>query len=97
MTKADWSRRFDDPIPLPDGSIVRTIGEAAAYTAALPKRVGKAPAWQYAAGDLTRAARNPADMSRARTSFYNALYSEDERRSGEAPMDQNQNGASPSG
>ena len=84
MAKADWSRRFDDPIPLPDGSIVCTIGEAAAYTADLPKRVGKAPAWQHAAADLTRAARNSADVSRARMSFYEALYGEDEQRSGEA-------------
>jgi hypothetical protein len=37
-----------------------------------------------ACGDLTRAARNSADVSRARMSFYKALYGEDEQRSGEA-------------
>jgi len=32
MTDADWSRAFDDPIPVPDGRVLKTL-----YYAALPK------------------------------------------------------------
>lgn len=55
MTKADWSRRFDHPIPTPDGSIVQTIGEAAAYAARLPKD------WQIAPLE-TRSSRPPEGL-----------------------------------
>jgi hypothetical protein len=30
-----WSRRFQDPISMPDGRIIRTIGEAAEYATGL--------------------------------------------------------------
>jgi hypothetical protein len=35
----NWSRRFQDPITMPDGSVVRTIGQAADYATGLPKEV----------------------------------------------------------
>jgi hypothetical protein len=45
----DWSRRFDDPITMPDGRIIRTIGDAAEYATSLPKKVGNTEPWQLAA------------------------------------------------
>jgi hypothetical protein len=83
MTKADWSRRFDNPIPMPDGSTVQTIGEAAAYAAKLPKRIGKSPPWQHVARDLSRASKHPDHVLGARASFYSALYGEDDQHRGE--------------
>ncbi len=44
----NWSRRFEDPIPMPDGRIIRTIGEAAEY-ASLPRKTGATKRWQRAA------------------------------------------------
>jgi hypothetical protein len=34
---ADWSRPFEDPIPLPDGRKFVTLKDAAAYIMKLPK------------------------------------------------------------
>jgi hypothetical protein len=36
-----WSRRFDEPIPLPDGKTLITLKQAAAYIIALPKSIRK--------------------------------------------------------
>jgi hypothetical protein len=33
-----WSRRFDDPIPLPDGRELVTLRDAAEYITGLPKK-----------------------------------------------------------
>ena len=32
-----WNRHFDDPIPLPDGRMLRTLGDAGHYIAGLPQ------------------------------------------------------------
>jgi hypothetical protein len=39
MSDKGWSRTFDDPIPVPDGSELRTLRDAGHYVAALPKAV----------------------------------------------------------
>jgi hypothetical protein len=36
-----WSRRFDDPIPLPDRRKLLTLKDAASYDIALPKAEDK--------------------------------------------------------
>jgi len=33
-----WSRRFDDPIPTPNGKPLLTLKDVAAYIMALPKK-----------------------------------------------------------
>jgi hypothetical protein len=54
----DWSRRFDDPIPMPDGRIISTIGEAAEYATSLPAKTGNTEPWQRAAKVLHQAAEH---------------------------------------
>jgi hypothetical protein len=36
---ADWHRAFDDPIPVPDGRVRKTVHDAGHYATALPKVV----------------------------------------------------------
>jgi hypothetical protein len=43
-----WSRRFDDPILLPDGRKLTTLKQAAEYIIAFPKNEHDAPEWQEA-------------------------------------------------
>jgi hypothetical protein len=33
-----WQRKFDDPIPLPDGRMLVTLKDAGDYITSLPKR-----------------------------------------------------------
>jgi hypothetical protein len=49
---ADWSRHFDEPIPLPNGRELVTLKEAGTYIAKLPKAEHEAPEWQAAAQAL---------------------------------------------
>ena len=48
MTAKGWHRRFDDPIPLPDGRTLTALRDAATYITKPPKRearrIGMAPA-----------------------------------------------------
>jgi hypothetical protein len=50
--KADWSRRFNDPIPLPKGRQLATLKDAGAYITKLPKVVHEAKEWQAAMESL---------------------------------------------
>jgi hypothetical protein len=45
---ADWSRHFDEPIPLPRGRELVTLEDAGKYITKLPKAEHKAPEWQAA-------------------------------------------------
>jgi hypothetical protein len=47
MTRG-WQRRFDDPIPLPDGRPLVTLRDAGNYITKLPKAEHEAPEWQAA-------------------------------------------------
>ena len=46
--KADWSRRFDDPIPSPKGRQLVTLKDAGTYITKLPKAEHEAAEWQAA-------------------------------------------------
>ena len=46
--KADWSRRFDDPIPLPKGRQLVTLKDAGTYITKLPKAEHEPAEWQAA-------------------------------------------------
>ena len=48
MAKKGWSRKFEDPIPLPDGGQLKTLRDAGHYIAKLPKAEHGAPEWQAA-------------------------------------------------
>jgi hypothetical protein len=43
-----WKRRFDDPIPLPDGRQLVTLKDAGDNITRLPKAVHEAAEWQAA-------------------------------------------------
>ncbi len=43
-----WSRRFDDPIPLPRGRQLITLEDAGTYITKLPKAEHEAAEWQAA-------------------------------------------------
>jgi hypothetical protein len=45
---SDWSRRFDDPIPLPNGRELVTLKDAGDYITKLPQAEPAAPEWQTA-------------------------------------------------
>jgi hypothetical protein len=71
----NWSRRFPDPITMPDGSTIRTIGEAAGYATGLPKKVTNTEPWQRAARVLQEAAEHGGPfVFMARINFYRAVY-----------------------
>jgi hypothetical protein len=43
-----WQRKFEDPIPLPDGRELVTLRDAATHITALPKTEAALPEWQAA-------------------------------------------------
>jgi hypothetical protein len=59
----DWSRKFHDPIPVPEGRQLVTLKDAGTYITKLPKAEHEAPEWQVAMEPLNpgRNARRPDD------------------------------------
>lgn len=68
-----WSRRFDAPILLPDGTALVTLRDAGTYIAALPKRTQDKPAWQAAAEALLLVAERGGPTMLARIGVMRAL------------------------
>ena len=79
MSKSGWSRAFDDPIPLPDGRILRTLRDAGHYIASLPKRQHDAPEWQAAIEALMLVADRGGPTMFARIGVMRALNRHVER------------------
>jgi hypothetical protein len=52
MADEGWSRRFDDPIPLPDGRKLFTLRDAAIYVMELSPKARRLQEWPVAAGAL---------------------------------------------
>ena len=73
MSAKGWSRRFDDPVPLPDGRKLRTLRDAADYIAALPRREAEAAHWQLAIDNLISAADHDGIVILARIAMLRAL------------------------
>ncbi len=48
MADNGWQRKFEDPIPLPDGRKLVTLRDAANYITSLPKKESDLPEWQTA-------------------------------------------------
>ena len=72
-----WSRRFQDPIRMPDGSTIRTIGEAAEYATSLPRKIGNTEPWQRAARVLHEAAEHGGPfVFMARNQLLRAVFGE---------------------
>lgn len=67
-----WSRRFDDPVPLPNGRRLETLREAGSYIMALGKDRDR-PEWQAAAEALLMAAEGRGPVILARIGVLRAL------------------------
>jgi hypothetical protein len=68
-----WSRRFDDPIPLPGGRHLVTLQDAAGYIQKLPKVEQQLEEWQTATGILIDAAEGRDSTMHARIGIMRAL------------------------
>jgi hypothetical protein len=69
-----WSRKFDEPIPLPNGQELRTLSEAANYIIALPPEIFALADWQVAIEALGQVSEaSPTTL--ARIAFLKALNS----------------------
>jgi hypothetical protein len=70
----DWSRRFDDPIPIQGGKPLFTLRDAASYITKLPKAEHDAPAWRAAVQALLLVAEHGGDTMLPRIGMMRALY-----------------------
>ena len=59
----DWSRHFDEPISLPDGSELETLYDAGRYIEALPKAKHERPEWRVATEILLSAAEGKVPIT----------------------------------
>jgi hypothetical protein len=74
-----WKRKFDDPIPLPRGGALATLGDAGSYITKLPKAEHEAPEWQAAMEALILVATLGGPTMFARIGFMRALNRNIER------------------
>ena len=72
--RPDWLRAFDDPIPVPDGRVLKTLHDAGHYAAALPKAVQERSEWQTAAEMLILAAQGQRPVMFAEAAMLRALH-----------------------
>ena len=68
-----WSRRFDDPIALPDARVLETLRDAGNYVTALAKAKHNQPEWRLAAAMLMQAAEDGAPVMLAKIAMRRAL------------------------
>lgn len=68
-----WSRRFEDPVPLPDGREIVTLLDAATYLKKLSPAEHELPHWQTAAEALIMAAEDRGPVMHARIGMLQAL------------------------
>jgi hypothetical protein len=67
-----WSRKFEEPIPLPDGRKLTRLRDAANYMIDLPPETISLPLWQLAMEALSQVTeRSPTAL--ARRAFLKAL------------------------
>jgi hypothetical protein len=79
--KADrgWSRKFEEPIPLPKGKPLITLRDAANYITKLPKAEHEAEEWQAAMQALLLVAEQNGPTMFARIGVMRALNRHVER------------------
>ena len=75
----DWSHPFDDPIPLPDGRVLRTLADAGLYVAALSEAEQPRIEWRAAAEILLKAAEG-RNVVTAQAAMLQALLLDQQRR-----------------
>jgi hypothetical protein len=76
---ADWSRKFDEPIPLPKGRQLVTLKDAGTYITKLPKAEHTAAEWQAAMEALILVATLGGPTMLARIGIMRALNRHVER------------------
>ena len=74
-----WSRRFFNPIELPDGRTHVTLKDAGEYIQSLPKATQKEQPWQTATEALLVVVNQNGPTMFARIGMMQALYSRGER------------------
>ena len=72
-TKRGWRRKFEDPIPLPDGRTLVSLHDAATYITGLPKKEAALPEWQAAIEALMLVADRDGPTMLARIGVMRAL------------------------
>jgi hypothetical protein len=75
---ANWSREFDEPIPLPSGQLI-TLKDAAEYVWELPKAEQNLEEWQTAIGCPIGAAEGRDFVMHSRIGVLRALNRNIER------------------
>ena len=78
-SKGGWQRKFDDPIPLPDGQQLVTLRDAALFITKLPKAEHDAKPWQAAMQGLMLVAEHDGPTMFARIGVMRALNRHVER------------------
>ena len=76
---ADWSRTFDDPIPVPRGRQLVTLKDAANYIQKLPKAEQNLDEWQAAVEALLLVVELDGPTMMARIGMLRALNRHVER------------------
>ena len=74
-----WDRKFDEPIPVPKGTALATLRDAARYITKLPKAEHEAPEWQAAMEALLLVAEHDGPTMFARIGVMRALNRHVER------------------
>jgi hypothetical protein len=72
---ADWSRAFDEPIPLPKGKALVTLRDAASYIMALPGKTRQSDEWQAAIEALLMAAEDRGPLMHAQIGMMRGFQS----------------------
>jgi hypothetical protein len=73
MRPAGWTRKFNEPTPLPKGKPLTTLRDAALYITKLPKAEHDAPEWQAAMEALLLVAEHGGPTMLARIGVMRAL------------------------
>jgi len=76
---AGWSRKFEEPISLPDGRRLVTLRDAGDYITKLPKAEHNAPEWQAAMQALMLVATHGGPTMLAHIGVMRALHRHVER------------------
>jgi hypothetical protein len=79
VTESGWSRRFDEPIPLPKGRQLVTLKDAGTFITKLPKAKHMAAEWQTAMEALILVATLGGPTMFARIGIMRALNRHVER------------------
>jgi hypothetical protein len=77
---ADWTRHFDEPIPLPDGRLLQTLLDAGQYIASLPRALHQRSEWRTATGLLLMAADGRGPAMFANVALFKALRADEPKK-----------------